>query len=576
LNGFKLETNFDYVAFTKPLNDAVKTYKENTDNDVSAYINTGEVITDINKIPSLSNCAILFSNGSLTTNSVCNTSKLIKLSVGDSVKISAYNGFDAYAAVAFYDENLEYLPPLSVAKIVSNLEVEATNNNHVAYMRICQNINNLNLFKVSFSFDFISSIKLNKDLQNFKNSVNPHLNTIDERLGELEPNVEALGNIVKVDESNEYKWVLLDSNKVPVLGIKSNNEMFYGINMGISKQMRKEDAIIRGGQISKIGSIGNPTILISTKDGFQTSYDNIMIHWSNVLKISDSMYYMYYNALGTDTEVKPGSTEPKSWADCTIMFAYSTDGRNWHRGFPEGIVPPFAGKNFISVETPEGESSPYALEFHIFKVQDAEYPYRMIGNHNYMNMWKSRDAINFVQYKQILGAPYIDSQYSCIPRGNVIKVYHRSYDYFSDGQRNFYPNQRRIGVMYLDLEGNILSPKGTLFGKCTYQASASVLDDKREILFPTIYDSESQDDVEHLSCYIVDGVNIKELAINEAVLTDNGAQKQIYVIPNIISIGEEQFIYYVCSTKTHSEAFSEYVVDNSVQAIRMAKIELKF
>lgn len=106
-----------------------------------------------------------------------------------------------------------------------------------------------------------------------------------------------------------------------------------------------------------------PIPCISTDDANATIYDNRIIGNVSVVKVNDSMYYMYY--------VCAGQNDPYNDKDLHLAMAYSTDGFNWVRGIPNGIEPPIAGTNLLLNSGCIGEC--------VVKVQDKDYPFRMIG-----------------------------------------------------------------------------------------------------------------------------------------------------------------------------------------------------
>lgn len=111
---------------------------------------------------------------------------------------------------------------------------------------------------------------------------------------------------------------------------------------------------------------------------------------------------------------------------------------------------------------------------------------------------------------------------------------------------------RQIGVMYTDLDGYILSPPTTLFGDNYYQAGASILDDRRELLLPTFFDEKN--DKNWYDAYIVEGTKITHLNTNiNEVLMIPGKDGWGIICPKIITIGFEQYIYYMQWNYTHGK-----------------------
>jgi hypothetical protein len=285
------------------------------------------------------------------------------------------------------------------------------------------------------------------------------------------------------------------------------------------------------------------------------------------------MYYLYYAAYGDNSEHKSGGGVLE--VGINILMAYSTDGIHWTRGFPSGVTAPNPGTNIIGITDGEGSNLINRVtEFHIFKVCDDEYPFRMLANHSVSNtayacMWKSADGINFTGYKRIIKAT--DTQLCGIPQGRLIKVYCRDYDKFDDGTRKSYINGRRIGVFYIDIDGNLVSPRRVLFGSNLYQASATIDTEHSQILFPTEYGIYA-DDSQRVKCYVVDGDIIKELPIDNSILMDNLAMKSIYIVPGLVDINGELYMYYMTSARLHNQTWTA----NQEMQFRVIKVNLKY
>lgn len=299
-----------------------------------------------------------------------------------------------------------------------------------------------------------------------------------------------------------------------------------------------DSAFIKGNEIT-LPTFSVPTVVFANYDNESTSHDNIRVSAPSIVQVADDLFYMYYECYGTGSF----SNDEK---DLELAFAFSEDGFNWKREIPEGIKSPVDGTNLIFDWRIDKEM---VIGIDVVKVNDPIYPYRMIGSKG-KNMaqticlWKSKDGVHFEQMRVLLNAKY-DSKVSIIVRGNVLKVYLRM-------RENGGNTTRQIGVMYIDLEGNVLSPPTTLFGDYYYQAGASIIDDRRELLLPTYYDEKS--DKNWYDAFVVDGTKIIHLDtnINEALINPEKDGWGI-VCPKIITIGFEQYIYYMQWNYTHGK-----------------------
>lgn len=311
-----------------------------------------------------------------------------------------------------------------------------------------------------------------------------------------------------------------------------------------------------GYEISK-PTFEKPIVIMANYDANATPHDNLYIGYSSIVQVTPSLYYMYYESLGDGSYTNNSIQE--------LSFAYSTDGIHWIREIPSGIEEPVPGTNLIFDWR---NDKARVVEQDVVKVLDSEYPFRMIASKGpdtmsqTVNMWKSKDGIHFEQMRVLLNAKH-DTQVSVIVRGNILKVYLRM-------RKNGGNSTRQIGVAYFDLDGNILSPATTLFGDNYYQAGASILDDRRELLLPTYFDEKN--DKSWYDAYIVEGTNISHVDtnINEALLN---SEKDGWgtICPKIITIGFDQYIYYVQRNYTHAGKLIGKESDKKVE-IRAARI----
>lgn len=283
--------------------------------------------------------------------------------------------------------------------------------------------------------------------------------------------------------------------------------------------------LIAGGQIGEVQFNTAPTLCISNTTG--TAVDDGYIGCVSVVKISEQMYYMYYNCCPSggiaDNAMK-------------LAFAYSTDGDTWVRGFPAGITPPVSGSNLLSNE--------HHFQSQVVKVCDSEYPFRMVSSkwHNSINMYRSADGIS---WELIRTYPrYYDSCPTLIVRGDVIKIYMRRRDVDTK-------QIRYIGVATVDLNGNLIGQPTIFFGKYLYNGGGSRLDDRREILFPTYFNAD--DSEAHLTCFVVDGDKITPQEVDFSnIITANDKWMEAY---GLVNIGESMYLFMRLSNGLHNDPY---------------------
>lgn len=311
------------------------------------------------------------------------------------------------------------------------------------------------------------------------------------------------------------------------------------------------DDYVVGREIEDVSCPDSADVVLSTTDEDATSHDNALLGYFSVVKISDSLFYMYYSCLGkSETFVNDNSQH--------LAFAYSTDGVNWTRGIPEGIEAPNPGTNLLFTEK--------VLGVQVFKVPDNEFPFRMLASYNRDEtvMYKSADGVNFTKIRTVFPY-YCDNQVSCIVRGNIVKVYIR---WRSDinGESTVSSDYRFIGVCTLDIDGNVIAPPTTFFGLNLYQASASILDDRREIAFPTRY-LPTPSDTQSIQCFIIDGKKVYRRDFDTANLIAND-ELSFYVAPGLVDIGGEMYLYMSARTAKHN-SFSQATTVCRIKRVRV-------
>lgn len=302
-------------------------------------------------------------------------------------------------------------------------------------------------------------------------------------------------------------------------------------------------------------TLGEPMVIMSSSaDATESSYDNKYLGYFSILQLKPNLFYMYYECNGTNRHV-----------DNHIAFAYSTDGMNWVRSYPEGVSHIVYNDKKGIISNSNLITFQDVLEFDVVKVPDLEYPFRMVANERvnkdeYMNdthlcMWKSKDGVNFEEKVVLLPSKH-DTQPSVIVRGNMMKIYLRL-----RGPESL--SERHIGYMFVDLEGTMITPPTLLSNDLYYTSAASILDDNREILFPTYFDQKHPEDNHYEACIVEDNTLYK-IDADMSALT-SGDDKWGMICPHIITISHAQYLAY------HQANFDH----NLVTSAKVRKTELR-
>lgn len=299
--------------------------------------------------------------------------------------------------------------------------------------------------------------------------------------------------------------------------------------------------------------VGSPVTIFENDDSTAVSgVDDGLLNCVSVVKISDSMYYMYYEGFGSS-----GGT---GYGNIALCFAYSTDGQNFTKGFPAGVTAPISGTNrLLAKGAVHGQC--------VVKVQDADYPFRMVGidavNANRIaKLWKSADGVNWTLIRQITEG-YNDSFVSCIVRGNLLKIF----------LRNRQNQIRTIGVITTDLDGNRLDSTYTTeidlndANNQPYQASASAIDVRRELLLPTLYNPSTS--AETVGCFILDGGYLQQKEINVSSVIPSDV-KSIYFASGLVNIGVKTYAFYSTRNSDHDH----FVMGTTKSAIRRIEVSV--
>ena len=299
--------------------------------------------------------------------------------------------------------------------------------------------------------------------------------------------------------------------------------------------------------------VGSP-LTIFTNDGNSKieNVDDGLLNAVSVVKINDSMYYMYYEGFG--------SSGGAGYNNIALCFAYSIDGETFIKGFPQGIEAPIVGTNML---LPKGSTHGQC----VVKVQDETYPFRMVAidavnSGRIAKFWKSEDGINWEYVRQLTNG-YNDSFVSCVVRGNLIKIFLRS-------RKN---GIRTMAMITTDIDGNVLNSTNVNeidFQDITtqpYQASASAIDEKRELLLPTIYNPTTSE--ETVWALILNGswYEKKDLNVSKVITSD---VKSIYFGSGLVNIGLKTYAFYSTRNSDHDH----FSMGTTKSAIKRIEVEI--
>ena len=353
-----------------------------------------------------------------------------------------------------------------------------------------------------------------------------------------------------IDRSLNYKYkvVLSKSDNSAILPSDGVNCSLFSIVPGDLESNYMEIA-------DKPSFFGSPITIFENDDEYVISgVDDGLLNFVNVVKVSDEMYYMYYESF---------STNDGTWNynKLRLCFAYSTDGEHFTKGFPNGVTAPIEGTNMI---VPIGSTHGQC----VVKVPDDNYPFRMVctrgtNTDRVAQLWKSSDGITDWTLVRTITNGYNDSQAAVVVRGNYLKIFLRT--------RDPQTGVREIGIIVTDFDGNrllsrwtnVISTKDST--KQLYVAAASAIDDRREILLPTVYNSS--DSTEYVGCFIVDGdkSHYRELDMTAIMPSD---VKSIYFGPGLVDIGLKTYAFY----ETRDSDHENFVAGTTKSAIRRVEV----
>lgn len=280
-----------------------------------------------------------------------------------------------------------------------------------------------------------------------------------------------------------------------------------------------------------------PIRIMSSKDEGEEELGTSLLNYFNIVQVSENLYYMYYESFwGNIAEGK-----------AHVRFAYSEDCIHWNKQLPNRndqnniIIPSYYFMSGISV----------------MMVPNSQFPFRLFGlmpvDGNYgIYMWKSQDGYNFSDPKLVLSG-YYDTQIVGLLRGDIIKMYVRS-------RKNCGTN-RKIGVAYVDVEGNCINPPMVLKDNYVYNSGASILNDKYDLLFPTFFNNSRDNDEQYVKALIVSGYDSKEIECNIGDWIDDD-ELSVYVSPGILDINGEKYISYCTRSWSHDSPMPDDGVSN--------------
>lgn len=285
-----------------------------------------------------------------------------------------------------------------------------------------------------------------------------------------------------------------------------------------------------------------PIEIMSSEDSNAIERGERLLNYFCILQESDNLFYMYYEMF--KGEIKE--------AGQSLCFAYSTDCINWEKRFPNSLH----DSNIIIPNNISGVS--------VMKVSDRNCPYRLFATRNVNGrrgifMWKSPDGINFIDEKFILEGTY-DTQHVGILRGSLIKLYTRLWE--QEG------HNRKIGVAYIDIEGNVLRDPIPLKDNYVYNSAASSINDNFDLLFPTFFRDVGEDiDNAYIKTLLVNGYNSKEVFCNIGDWIET-TEPWVLVAPGVLNINGNMYISYMTRSWSHMSKMP----DNGISKYKLIRI----
>ena len=423
--------------------------------------------------------------------------------------------------------------------------------------------------------DITLEVTYDGDIKTITDNLQKQIDEID--LSSIQSQIDTLNT--KVDAEVENPELLLsenDSEGRALRTISKDSETHYmpqKFEERITLSKKAYEGLIqsmRSYEIPEVMEIelGEPEVAISTQDEDVSIYDDLDFDYSKVLKISDNMYYMYYHAWGSGTTV-PYAIDNTKLA-YTTLFAHSTDGINWTRGFPEGVIPPYETYPHSVKFLNERGTPTYEPATNVFIVHDSEYPFRCITSEGSSKIYKSRDGFTFEQPKLIEYDQVRDTQPGVVLRGDVCKIYGRGW---TGGYPTTHPESgygsRNIIVFYADYNGNLMCQETPVVEGKYYTSAAFAIDDHREMIIPTFFEDDNIPI--RFDAYIIDGRRITQVNIDSDKMLANGTYKWGTVAPCIIATGGKTYIYYNVLTVSHNQSAT-----SASRVCNMMRVEIKF
>lgn len=274
------------------------------------------------------------------------------------------------------------------------------------------------------------------------------------------------------------------------------------------------------------------------------SWEEQMMGYFNVLEPRPGYWQMWYS--GWDNSRKDDYSG-------YLLYAASKDGRTWQKQLPDGA------KNILKgIGHPQRDG---AVEQHVFIVQGAPYPYKMIytardagdGGKEKTLISESIDGIQW-QPSKVLWNRKHDSQFSVVQKGNRFYVYLR---YWTTVNKVRY---RTIGRAITDQYWNTIEEPITVFAADPnsefphlYNPAASKIGPDLDLLFPT-YFNETTNRIRIGVLYMYRNRPFTtDIDLTEALLEKNKNNWAI-VSPGLIPAGKNTYwLYYYATNMVHSD-----------------------
>ena len=273
-------------------------------------------------------------------------------------------------------------------------------------------------------------------------------------------------------------------------------------------------------------------------------WEEQMMGYFKVLKVGPSFWQMWYSSWNNNR---------KDDYSGHLVYAYSTDGKNWIKEVP-------GRKNNILRGTGHPQKDGI-VEQDVFIEPNAEYKYKMIYTaKDSTDNWRektfveeSKDGINW-QNKRVLWNRKHDSQFSVIQRDSLYYIYLR----FWDTKDNI--RYRTIGLAITDKNwSTIQEPTNILKGDYNgafphlYNPGASKINHDLDILFPTFF-NEKTNAVKFGVGYVYKGKPaLTDIDLTADMLEGEPANWGI-ASPGLIPAGKNTYwLYYYATNMVHSD-----------------------